>query len=51
VMASDGRREVLARRIQADDAYFNDLSLQWAQSLAKAALSISNPPFMSEFES
>ncbi|HEY6916215.1 MAG TPA: peptidase [Allosphingosinicella sp.] len=50
VMGKDSRQPVLTERIQPDDAYFNDLSLQWAQALAKAALAIPNPPFMAGFE-
>jgi putative proteasome-type protease len=49
VMPASGK-EVLTRRIQADDDYFNSLSLAWASALAKAALNIPNPPFLAEYE-
>ena len=49
VMPADNREPILTRRIQADDDYFNSLSQQWARDLAKAALTIPDPPFMKEF--
>ncbi|WP_106639563.1 peptidase [Allosphingosinicella vermicomposti] len=48
VMPKDNRQPVLTRRIQPDDTYFNELSLEWAKALAKAALTIPNPPFLPE---
>ncbi|QPQ54134.1 peptidase [Allosphingosinicella flava] len=50
VLPADTRAPLLTRRIQADDEYFNTLSMDWAQALAKAALAIPNPPFMEGFD-
>ena len=36
----------MTRRIEPDDAYFNDLSLRWSVMLHEATKSIPNPPFM-----
>jgi putative proteasome-type protease len=49
VMPADPSRPVLTRRIEADDAYFNALSLRWAVLLHAATGQIPNPPWMSEF--
>lgn len=46
VMPADRRRPILTRRIECDDAYFDDLSHRWSQALEDAALSIPSPPFM-----
>ena len=45
-MPADPAAPVLTRRIEADDAYFNELSLRWAVLLHEATRSIPNPPFM-----
>ena len=46
VMPADRGRSVLTRRIEPDDAYFNDLSLRWAVLLHEATAQIPNPPWM-----
>lgn len=46
VMRRDPKAPILTRRIEPDDAYFNELSLRWAVLLHEATLSIPNPPFM-----
>lgn len=48
VMPAEPSRPVLTRRIEADDAYFNALSLRWAALLHEAAAQIPNPPWMSD---
>jgi putative proteasome-type protease len=49
VMPSDGG-PVITRRIEADDAYFDDLSARWGDLLSHAAAAIPDPPFMAEPE-
>ena len=46
VMPRDPKAQVLTRRIEPDDEYFNRLSLDWAQMLHDAIHAIPNPPFM-----
>jgi putative proteasome-type protease len=46
VMPADPSQPVLTRRIEADDAYFNALSLRWAVLLHEATGQIPNPPWM-----
>ena len=46
VMPAEPARPILNRRIEADDAYFNDLSLRWAVLLHEATGQIPNPPWM-----
>jgi putative proteasome-type protease len=46
VMPNDPKRPLLQHRVEADDAYFNDLSLRWSRLLHEGTLSIPNPPFM-----
>jgi putative proteasome-type protease len=48
VMRSDPGLPVLSRRIEPDDAYFNELSLRWAVLLHEASGAIPNPPFLEE---
>jgi putative proteasome-type protease len=48
VMPADPSRPVLTRRIESDDAYFNDLSLRWAVLLHEATRQIPNPPWVSD---
>ena len=48
VMPSEPARPVMTRRIEADDSYFNDLSLRWAMLLHEATGQIPNPPWMSD---
>jgi putative proteasome-type protease len=43
--AAPGSR-TLTRRVEVDDAYFEDLSARWGDLLADAAASIPDPPFM-----
>jgi putative proteasome-type protease len=50
VMKRDPAAPILTRRIESDDAYFNELSLQWSRLLHEAALAIPCPPFMSDGE-
>ncbi|HEX2764530.1 MAG TPA: peptidase [Allosphingosinicella sp.] len=49
VMPSNPNGPLLERRIEADDAYFNDLSLRWAALLHEATRAIPAPPFMAPF--
>jgi putative proteasome-type protease len=46
VMPADPARPILGRRIEADDAYFNALSLRWAVLLHEATQAIPNPPWI-----
>lgn len=46
VMKRDPSAPILTRRIDSDDPYFNDLSLQWSRLLHEATLAIPCPPFM-----
>jgi putative proteasome-type protease len=46
VMPADPSRPILSRRIEADDEYFNALSLRWAVLLHDATAQIPNPPWM-----
>ena len=46
VMPADPSRPILTRRIEADDSYFNALSLRWAVLLHEATEQIPNPPWM-----
>lgn len=46
VMPTDRRRPLITRRIERDDAYFDDLSRRWGEALGEATMSIPNPPFM-----
>lgn len=48
VMPADPARAILTRRIEADDSYFNDLSLRWSVLLHKSTEQIPNPPWMSD---
>ena len=46
VMPHDRSQPIVTRRIESDDAYFNELSLRWSVMLHEATKSIPNPPFM-----
>ncbi|MDB5669497.1 MAG: peptidase [Alphaproteobacteria bacterium] len=46
VMPTDREAPLLTRRIEADDEYFNLLSLRWSELLHEATELIPNPPFM-----
>jgi putative proteasome-type protease len=46
VMPSERGRPLQTRRIEADDSYFDALSLRWAELIEDAARSIPNPPFL-----
>lgn len=48
VMPAEPSRPVLTRRIEADDSYFNELSLRWAVLLHEATGQIPNPPWMTD---
>jgi putative proteasome-type protease len=48
VMPADPSRPALTRRIEADDPYFNELSLRWAVLLHEATGQIPNPPWMTD---
>jgi putative proteasome-type protease len=48
VMPTDSALPLLTRRIEADDEYFNMLSLRWAELLHEATGLIPNPPFTRE---
>ncbi|HEV2866355.1 MAG TPA: peptidase, partial [Allosphingosinicella sp.] len=49
VMPTAGGR-TLMRRVEQDDAYFNDLSVRWGDLLSHAAAAIPDPPFMAELD-
>ena len=49
VIPSDGGRP-LQRRVESDDAYFDDLSARWGDLLHHAAAAIPDPPFLAELE-
>ena len=40
----------LVRRVEVDDAYFNDLSARWGDLLNNAAAAIPDPPFMADLD-
>lgn len=46
VVPSDPELPITQRRIEADDAYFNDLSARWSLMLNEARATIPDPPFM-----
>jgi putative proteasome-type protease len=46
VIPRDSSRASIKRRIEGDDAYFNDLSARWGKLLNEARNSIADPPFM-----
>jgi putative proteasome-type protease len=46
VMPADRQQPILSRRIEADDPYFNELSLRWSVMLHEATVAIPNPPWM-----
>lgn len=48
VMPSGNGASVLVRRIEQDDAYFNDLSMRWGDMLHDAMTTIPDPPFMAD---
>jgi putative proteasome-type protease len=48
VMPSEPESPVLERRIERDDAYFNELSQSWGKLLRKATEAIPPPPFLAE---
>ena len=50
VMPRDPSRPLLQTRVNEDDAYFNMLSQQWADSLRDAVRQIPQPPFMDTAE-
>ena len=47
VIPADPALPAIRRRIEADDAYFNDLSARWSLMLNEARATIPDPPFMS----
>ncbi|PSJ41906.1 peptidase [Allosphingosinicella deserti] len=46
VMRRDATVPVQTRRIESNDAYFNDLSARWSDLLHDATLAIPDPPFL-----
>jgi putative proteasome-type protease len=46
VMPATPGTPTLTRRVEVEDAYFEDLSARWGDLLADAAASIPDPPFM-----
>lgn len=46
VIPADPALPVIRRRIENDDAYFNDLSTRWSLMLNEARATIPDPPFM-----
>jgi putative proteasome-type protease len=46
VMPNEATLPIIKRRIEADDAYFNDLSARWSMLLSEARATIPDPPFM-----
>lgn len=47
VMPTNPRQPILIRRVEQDDAYFNDVSQRWSDLLHAGTRAIPNPPFMS----
>lgn len=43
VMPSDPRQPILRKRIEVDDAYFNELSSRWSHLLSETVRSLPNP--------
>jgi putative proteasome-type protease len=48
IMRTDPAVPILTRRIEADDAYFNDLSKRWSTLLGEAMREIPDPDFLLE---
>lgn len=48
VMPRDAARPIMKRRIETNDAYFNDLSARWSDLLHEATRAVPEPPFMDE---
>jgi putative proteasome-type protease len=48
VMRCDADVPVLIRRVEADDAYFNDLSKRWSTLLGEAVRAIPDPDFLAK---
>ena len=46
VVPSDQETPIVRRRIERDDAYFNDLSIRWSMLLNEVRATIPPPPFM-----
>ena len=46
VMRKDPAVPILTRRIESNDAYFNDMSSRWSDLLHDATLAIPDPPFL-----
>jgi putative proteasome-type protease len=46
VMPGDPAVPLVTRRIEADDAYFNDLSTRWTSMLKDATDAVPDPPFL-----
>lgn len=46
VMPADAAAPVVSRRIEARDAYFDDLSMRWSMLLDEVRATIPSPPFM-----
>lgn len=46
VMPTDALRPVIRRRIEHDDAYFEDLSRRWSMLLKESRATIPDPPFL-----
>lgn len=46
VIPRDTAKPVVSRRIESDDAYFNDLSARWSMLLTESRATIPAPPFM-----
>ena len=46
VVPADRAAPVVQRRIEADDVYFNDLSVRWSLLLNEVRATIPPPPFM-----
>ena len=48
VIPQDRARPVIRRRIEANDAYFADLSTRWSMMLNESRATIPDPPFMAK---
>ena len=46
VIPNDPKAKVVRRRIEQDDAYFNELSANWGRLMNEARQQIADPPFM-----
>jgi putative proteasome-type protease len=46
VMPADRTRPILTRRIEQDDAYFDEVSRRWSDLIHEGTMAIPNPPYL-----